>query len=81
MKKLLMYSLGLLMAFAACTTNKISSDCKGKPNPDCACTEQYVPVCGCDNKTYGNACVAKCAGIKSFTKGQCPEVAPAGKNK
>lgn len=79
MKKLLMYSLGLLMTLMACKSNKIANDCKGKPNPDCVCTEQYMPVCGCDNQTYGNACVAQCAGVKSYIKGKCPEVAPAEK--
>lgn len=45
-----------------------------KINTDAVCTMQYDPVCGCDNKTYGNACVANNAGVTSFTKGACPEV-------
>jgi hypothetical protein len=31
----------------------------------------YKPVCGCDGKTYSNAFVAKCAGVKSWTEGEC----------
>ena len=32
----------------------------------------YKPVCGCDGKTYSNACVAKCAGVKEWKEGECP---------
>ncbi len=38
--------------------------------PD-ACTEQYEPVCGCDDQTYGNACAASAAGVSVASEGEC----------
>lgn len=45
-----------------------SGVCEERP---ASCTEEYMPVCGCDDRTYANACLAAMAGAAVYTKGPC----------
>ncbi|CAN5270500.1 hypothetical protein BH09BAC1_BH09BAC1_20140 [soil metagenome] len=64
----------LLVAAMGCkgSAGKTQAGCVEKPCTN-ACTKEYKPVCGCNDKTYGNACMAECHGIKKYTPGECPK--------
>ncbi|MFK7807475.1 MAG: Kazal-type serine protease inhibitor domain-containing protein, partial [Saprospiraceae bacterium] len=53
--------------------NQTSIECidKSKINSSKPCTKEYKPVCGCNNETYSNSCMAEKAGITSWTEGKC----------
>lgn len=73
MNKIILLSLvlGLMTSFLSCQTDEDISICEAIPQSDCVCTEEYEPVCGCDDETYGNACEAACNGIYSYVPGPC----------
>ncbi len=60
----------LLCSLVGCKSSQ-PGECVENPKENCMCTRQYDPVCGCNNKTYGNACEAECNGITTYTKGEC----------
>jgi hypothetical protein len=58
----------------------VSAEAATEPDTECVvdppgelrmCTADWTPVCGCDGKTYSNACNAKAAGVSAFTAGEC----------
>lgn len=52
-----------------CGTSGTEINCARRPE---ACTHDPDPVCGCDRKLYGNACLAAVAGVGVLQSGACP---------
>lgn len=64
------YFVVLILAITSLACSK-NETCEENLKADCVCTQQYEPVCGCNNKTYGNACEAACASIEVAHTGEC----------
>lgn len=70
--------VGLMVTAAACGCGAIYGPCLEPgatgPPPDGGhvdCVQVYEPVCGCDGRTYGNACLAGVAGVTVIHDGTC----------
>ena len=52
--------------------NSNSNECnENEYIKETVCTKDYSPVCGCNNKTYSNQCIAGSWGIETYTMGEC----------
>jgi hypothetical protein len=53
---------------AVCGEGDFFGTCRPRPQ---ICTDEYLPVCGCNGENYSNACQAAAAGTDVAHPGKC----------
>lgn len=63
----------LLILVASIGTTACEKDvtCQETANGGRICPAVFDPVCGCNEKTYGNSCEAEGFGITDYKQGAC----------
>jgi hypothetical protein len=62
----------ILVLLMTCGEEPISNTpCKDEKDPTKSCLMVENPVCGCDGKTYMNACFASKNGVSTYKKDKC----------
>ena len=69
--KIQLIFFSVLFFFSHCGSNNEVPCPPGVEKEDCVCMSVYEPVCGCDQVTYSNSCVAACHDIDIAHEGVC----------
>ena len=67
-----LFFLFVIILLSSCKSEPLDLPCPpGVEDEYCVCIAVYEPVCGCDQVTYSNSCVAACHDIDIAHEGVC----------